>query len=200
MNNNLYPQLLEGLEKNDLARLVYPELHIDEFKSKMGEDADIIVLSFAVDGKEPATDLMNFIERGYDWALDADISSGELDSGEYLVFVELERSPKAAKEIYELLENILNLTGQKFSDWTFQYRKNIRKFDISVDNLIQHVPMTADDYIKKFGDFGDDEQSELDAAKDNEIEAMLESARVSFVKKAPVNLFTENLRIAAGLK
>ena len=100
-NNKLnQPQLFEGLEKDDLARLVFPELHIDEFKSKMGDDADIIVLSFLVDGKEPATDLMNFIERGYDWVFDADISSGELDDGQYLVFVELERNPEAAAEVH----------------------------------------------------------------------------------------------------
>ena len=63
-------QLSEGLERGDLDRLVHRKLHIDEFKSKMGSDADIIVLSFKVDGKEPGLDLMNFIERGYDWILE----------------------------------------------------------------------------------------------------------------------------------
>ena len=193
-NNQHNNQLFEGLEKDDLTRLVYPELHIDEFKSKMGDDADIIVLSFLVDGKEPATDLMNFIERGYDWVFDSDISSGELDDGQYLVFVELERSPAAAAEIYELIENVLNLTGQKFSDWSFQYRKNPRKFDITADNFTQHVPLTPDSYIEKFGD----EESEVDT--DGDIDAMLEAARVPFTKKAPVNDFTDSLRVAAGLK
>ena len=44
----------EGLEQNDLARLIHPELHIDEYKSKMGKDEDIVVLSFKVTGREPA--------------------------------------------------------------------------------------------------------------------------------------------------
>ena len=92
MNQHKLP-LSEGLEQGDLDRLVHRKLHVDEFKSKMGSDADIIVLSFKVDGKEPARDLMNFIERGYEWILDADISSGELDDGQYLVFAELERDP-----------------------------------------------------------------------------------------------------------
>jgi len=100
MNQHKLP-LSEGLEQGDLDRLVHNKLHVDEFKSKMGSDADIIVLSFKVDGKEPARDLMNFIERGYDWILDADISSGELDDGQYLVFAELERDPAAAKHIYQ---------------------------------------------------------------------------------------------------
>jgi hypothetical protein len=125
--------------------------------------------------------------------LDADISSGELDDGEYLVFVELERNPQAAEEIYDLVENVLNLTGQKFSEWSFLYRKNPRKFDITVDNFIQHVPLTPDAYIEKFGD------DQTDSGDDN-IDAMLETARVPFVKKAPVNDFTERLRVAAGLK
>ena len=38
--------LNEGLEQHDLKRLVHPELHVDEYKSKMGKDEDIVVLSF----------------------------------------------------------------------------------------------------------------------------------------------------------
>ena len=122
--NNQHYQLYEGLEVGDLARLITPELHIDEFKSKMGEDADIIVLNFVVIGKEPATDLMNFIERGYDWVLDSDVSAGELDNGDYVVFVELERTPESAGNIYNLIENLMNLTDQNISEWSFKYRKN----------------------------------------------------------------------------
>ena len=35
--------ITEGLEANDLKRLVHNELHIDEFKSKMGRDEDVVV-------------------------------------------------------------------------------------------------------------------------------------------------------------
>ena len=76
--------LFEGLEQGDLKRLIHPELHIDEFKSKLGDDADVVVASFKVDNKEPANDLVNFIEKGYDWVLDADVSSGEMDDGSYI--------------------------------------------------------------------------------------------------------------------
>ena len=31
----------------------------------MGEDKDIVVLSFSVKSQEPANDLMNFLEKGY---------------------------------------------------------------------------------------------------------------------------------------
>lgn len=184
MNQHKLP-LSEGLEQGDLHRLVHNRLHVDEFKSKMGSDADIIVLSFKVDGKEPARDLMNFIERGYDWILDADISSGELEDGQYLVFAELERDTAAAKYIYQLLSDIMNLTDTDLSDWKFQYRKNSREHDITSDNIADTIPMTPQSYRAKFGD--------------KELDAMKEAAGISTQRKAPVNSWTESLRAAAGI-
>ena len=184
MNQHKLP-LSEGLEQGDLDRLVHNKLHVDEFKSKMGSDADIIVLSFKVDGKEPARDLMNFIERGYEWILDADISSGELDDGQYLVFAELERDPTAAKYIYQLMSDIMNLTDTDLSDWKFQYRKNSREHDITSDNIADIIPMTPQSYRSKFGD--------------KELDAMKAAAGVSTQRKAPVNSWTESLRAAAGI-
>ena len=102
-SNNLF----EGLELGDLARLIHPELHVDEFKSKLGDDQDVIVLSFKVDTKEPANDLVAFIEKGYDWIIDADISSGEMDDGSYIVFVEMDRSEKAPEEIMDLMSDLM---------------------------------------------------------------------------------------------
>ena len=184
MNQHKLP-LSEGLEQGDLNRLVHNKLHVDEFKSKMGSDADIIVLSFKVDGKEPARDLMNFIERGYDWILDADISSGELEDGQYLVFAELERDPASAKHIYQLMSDIMNLTDTDLSDWKFQYRKNSREHDITSDNIADTIPMTPQSYRSKFGD--------------KELDAMKAAAGVSTQRKAPVNSWTESLRAAAGI-
>jgi len=76
-HNHSFKLLRENLEMGDLARLVHNELHIDEYKSKMGTDADVCVISFKVAGKEPSADLVSFIEKGYDFVLDADVSSGE---------------------------------------------------------------------------------------------------------------------------
>jgi len=50
--------LLEGLQYKDLDGLMKPTVHVDEFSSKMGDDADIIVLSFFVRDKTAARDLM----------------------------------------------------------------------------------------------------------------------------------------------
>ena len=51
-NNHNSQQFNEGLEYGDLKRLIHPELHVDEFKSKMGDDSDIVVISFKVVDKE----------------------------------------------------------------------------------------------------------------------------------------------------
>lgn len=156
----------------------------------MGDDADIIVLGFVVDGKEPAKDLMSFIERGYDWVLDADVSSGELDDGQYFVFVETERNIDAPANIYQLIEDILNLTEQDLSDWRFEYQKDTEGKDISVNNLANTIPLTVNAYRANYG--SDEEDEALDA--------MQESARIPMKKRAPKNEWTESLRVAAGLK
>jgi predicted transcriptional regulator len=183
-------QLYEGLEHGDLARLVHNKLHIDEFRSKMGEDADILVLSIKTVEKKAAEDLMNFIERGYEWVLDADISTGELDDGDYLVFVELERTPAAAEHIVELIEDIINLTKQKISDWHFQYQKNDKEYPLLKRFIRQVVPLTPDQYIEKY---------DADEMFDKEIEQMKESARISIKKKAQVNDYTNKLRELARI-
>lgn len=177
----------EGLEQGDLKRLLHPKIHIDEFTSKMGDDADILVVSFKLSDKNPAKDLMSFIERGYDWVLDADISTGELDDGEYLVFVEMERSPVAAQQITELIEDVVNLSDQTINDWKFQYQKSKLEYPITSENIRKIVPLTADEYIKKYN-------------KNDDINALKESARVKITSKAPINSFTENLRVISGIK
>lgn len=201
--NQRLRQLSEGLEIGDLARLVHPELHIDEFKSKMGSDEDIIVLSFKVDGKQPAQDLMNFIERGYEWVLDSDISSGELDDGQYLVFVEIQRDEEAPEYIVGLIKDVMNLTSQDISEWKFKYRKSNKEHDITLDNIQQVVPVTPEAYETKFSREQEpsvDRHDSGDEELDDMLGAMQEAARVPMNRKAPVNEWTESLRIAAGLK
>jgi hypothetical protein len=205
MHNNQHQsfrQLSEGLEYGDLARLIHPKLHVDEFKSKMGDDADIILISFKVGGKEPATDLMNFIERGYDWVLDADVSAGELDDGEYLVFVEFEREPHLGAYILKLMDDLMNLTEQDLDQWKFQYRKSPREYDLTLDNIRSVIPQSPEEYLAKYGDEENvEDEEDIDPEDpDKELAAMQEAARVPFVRKAPVNSYTDSLRVAAGLK
>jgi hypothetical protein len=177
--------ITEGLEQNDLARLVHPELHIDEYKSKMGKDEDILVLSFKVTGREPAEDLVNFIEKGYEWVLDADVSAGELDDGDFLVFVECDREPAAAENIMAMMKDIMNLTSQVMGEWSMQIRSRPEKLELSADDIKNNVPLTTSSYQAQYGKKGLDE--------------MRTAAGVRVTTQAPVNDHTQLIRSLAGI-
>jgi hypothetical protein len=191
-------QLNENLERGDLARLIHPELHIDEYKSKMGDDADVCVVSFKVAGKEPASDLVSFVEKGYDFVLDADVSSGEKEGGDYLVFVELQRSKELPEQIIKIMEDLMNLTDQKIEDWRVRYHKSMRDHDLTPESLKEIIVLTPEEYSRKYDKEVDAEEPEQDITQD--LDAMKAVAGVPVTTTAPVNDFTESLRVAAGIK
>lgn len=134
----------ESLQAGDLQYLVKKVFEIDSYKSKIGDDEDIIVLSFTVDHEDPAKDLENFIEMGYDFVLDADVSPGETDDGVYKVFVEIERSRHSAKQILELLSGIERLTN--IPDMRFRYFKSFKSQEATEESLLATVPMDKESY------------------------------------------------------
>lgn len=181
-------KLVEGLEQGDLFRLVHNEIHVDEFKSKMGDDSDMVVLSFKVGGKEPAVDLVNFIEKGFDFIVDADTSAGELEDGDYIVFVEIERTPRIPGQIIEILSDMVGLTNIEVDNYRMRYHKNTNDQECTIENLRSLIPLTKKDYIVKVGK----DTEELDKLK--------AASGVEVKTKAPKNEYTESLRIAAGIK
>lgn len=146
------PQISESLEYGDLKRVVNPTIHVDEFKSKMGDDDEICVLSFKVMGRDPANDLVNFIEKGYKWVLDADTSSGEMEDGDYIVFVEVERTGKLPSQVMELLSDMMNLTLQDLKEWEFLYHKNQKYMPLTWENLRNNIPLSRHQYQEVYGD------------------------------------------------
>jgi hypothetical protein len=198
-----------GLEAGNLRKLIHPELHIDEFKSKLGDDAEICVISFKVNGKEPAQDLVNFIEKGYDWVVDADVSSGEMDDGDYIVFLEIERDRKLPENVIAMMEDIMRLTKQELSDWRVRYHSNTTDHDLTQEDLAKMVPLSPEEYDAQYGDDGDkgsgsDVPDEEPDAMEPELQESLNKLRavagVHVSHKAPKNDFTEALRIAAGIR
>ena len=183
----------------DLKRLVHDELHIDEYKSKMGDDADVCVISFKVSGKEPSADLVSFIEKGYDYVLDADVSSGEKEGGDYLVFVELERTKELPQRIVEMMEDIMNLTEQELTDWRVRYYKGTNEHELTAEVLAKMIPLTPDAYDRKYGK-DEEEEDEITDKERADLDRMKATAGVPVTTKAPKNEYTESLRIAAGLK
>lgn len=144
MQNNQHQQLNEGLRPLDLKEMVHPTFEVDEYRSKMGEDRDVCVVSFHVKDRAPANDLMEFIEKGYHFVLDSDVSSGENKDGEYFVFVELERTPKLAEQIKDICYGVNKLTG--IDDFKFKYHKKSGEHEATLESLKSIIPPTANEY------------------------------------------------------
>lgn len=134
----------ESLHAKDLRDLVKKVFEIDSYKSKVGDDHDICVLSFTVDHKDPATDLENFFEMGYSFILDADCTAGETDDGKYIVFVEIERTRHLAEQIFELIEGVKKVTG--LEQMRFRYFKNFKSEPATLENLEAAVPKDKNAY------------------------------------------------------
>jgi hypothetical protein len=134
----------ESLRPNDLRHFIKKVFEIDSFKSKIGNDSDVIVLSFTVDGEDPAKDLENFIEMGYEFVIDADVSTGESDDGTYKVFVEIERTRYATEQIRELLDGIQKLAN--LETMRFRYFKSFKSQEATLENLEATVPLDKKSY------------------------------------------------------
>ena len=148
-NNNSNNQLFESLGFKDLDGLLKPTIHVDEFSSKMGDDDDIIVISFFVRDAQAAKDLMMWFEKGYDFVLDADRSPGEIRPGRYLVYVEIRRRSTAGGNVEQLLDDLNTLT--EFEDsaaWTMHYRG--QEIPFTRDAFDATVPLTPRAYRERY--------------------------------------------------
>lgn len=139
--------LNESLNYLDMENELIPLLIIDEFKSRLGEDDDIITLTFIIKSKEAADDLVTWLERGYEFVLDAEVSPGEVERGKFYVFAELNRRPSSPRKIMDILSDLNTLTGIEGTDWSIKI--NRKKYPASKENIEQHIPLTANQYNKK---------------------------------------------------
>jgi hypothetical protein len=124
--------------------MVHPIFEVDTYSSKMGEDRDVCVISFKVLDRAPAKDLMEFIEKGFGEVLDADVSSGENENGEYSVFVELKRNPNLTENIKEILYGVRKLTG--IDAFKFKYYKESNLHEVNTESLTKVIPNTPMTY------------------------------------------------------
>jgi hypothetical protein len=148
-SNNSIPQrrnqpLLEGLQYKDLEGMMKPTIHVDEFSSKMGDDDDIIVLSFFVRDKQAAKDLMSWFEKGYDFVLDADTSPGEIKPNRFLVYVEIRRRSSAPSNVAQMIDDLTTLTEYKPEQWVMKYQG--KELPWSEEEFASKVPLSPKDY------------------------------------------------------
>lgn len=133
-----------GLKANDLKHMLEDIFEIDSYASKMGDDKNIVTLSFSLKDSSAAQDLTNFLEKGYDFILDADATPGEQSDGTYKVFVELERNRNTPEQIFEIMDGVRKLSGDQ--DYKFRYYKSFRSHPLSMETLQEMVPTDPDQY------------------------------------------------------
>jgi hypothetical protein len=149
------PQLHEDLRSGDLEDLVKPVIHIDTYKATMGKDEDVATVSFEVIGKDAANDLVNFIENGYDFIMDAKASEGEGKNHTFTVFIEIERGRKLANHIEDMIYGVGELA--KITDWRFRYYKDLQSKPI--EDIKHLVPTDPEKYKSKIEKIFEDDMN-----------------------------------------
>ena len=139
--------LNEGLKAGDLEGVVSKRFSVDQYKSKMGDDRNIMVLAFVVDSLAPAKDLERFAETGYKEVLDADATPGTMADGKHRVFIEFARQEGVDKHVHKFLEDLKKLTN--IETFEFTYHKRTVPFEASAKNLADVLPLTPIAYSQK---------------------------------------------------
>lgn len=147
---NLMMQINEGLKAGDLEGVVSPRFTVDQYKSKMGNDKNIMVLAFTVDGLAPAKDLERFAETGYKEVLDADATPGTMQDGKHKVFVEFAREEGVERSITKFLEDLKNLTN--IENFEFTYHKGDNPTMFSGVSMAEVVPTTPEAYEQRINE------------------------------------------------
>ncbi len=140
----------EGLKAGDLDGIVSKIFSVDQFKSKMGEDKNIMVLAFSVDSHAAAKDLERFAEAGYKEVLDADATPGTLEDGKHRVFIEFAREENVHQHVRKLLDDLAKLTN--IDTFEFTYHKKSVPLEASVNNLADVLPRTPEAYNEKINE------------------------------------------------
>lgn len=192
----------ESLMPKDLKYLVSNIFEVDSYTSKLGNDKDIVVLSFTVEDNEPAKDLVNFIERGYDFVLDADVGPHESKDGRYKVFVEIERNRHVPENILEMLHGIEKLTG--IDNFKFRYYKSFRSIPANEQTLQEMIPVSKEDYeitikeqsLNNFSNFFNQSYLENIDVKDDDIifqKIYSDPLRMRIINAGPKQQIYENI-------
>lgn len=138
-----------GLKAGDLEDLVVPCVSIDEYESKIDDDAVVVAIYVRFD--DPARDLNKFIQKtAYD-IIDTDISPSVTEEGDFVVFIEMYRNYDLPDILDQILYNIGKLAN--IDKWDFTCYGEEGEFELNEDNIIRYVRLTdeeTDDVIEFF--------------------------------------------------
>lgn len=167
---------MRSILKNEMKNYVLPSIQIDSHQAKLGKDEDVSVMKIECKDKSVAEDLVKFIETGYKFVLDADMSPAKDVTGVYNVFVELERNQMLPENIMNLVRDVENVTGML--PWRFKFHKSDVEHKLSMENVQAQIPTSASEYTFL-----------TDETIDEDIEKFFESSDVVKIKREGKNLY-----------
>ena len=183
-----------ALDYMDLEGQLQDKITIDEYAAKMGKDSDIVTLTFTTNSKLAAKDLVTWFERGYDFVLDASVSDGEIEPGEWLVFVEMDRRSKVPSRIITLLEDLENLTGMEVSDWIVEI--DGEEYEADEETMKEKMILNPNEYKSVKGSEDEDEETE---ETEGELNEMRLRAGLDVKTDYVEDEYIKNLKAIAGM-
>lgn len=137
-----------SLKNGDLSGTILPEVSLDEFEPKAGDDVDVIVVAFYLNDEGPAADLNTFIQRGFIDTLDVEVSPSTDEDGHYLVFVEMSRDDTFPDKFQALMKDVGNVSGNM--DWKVKtYFSDGKSFDYNDPELYNYIIIDPQIYVPK---------------------------------------------------
>lgn len=134
----------EGMDYHDLKGQIEPVVSIDEYAAKMGDDSDIVTITFITNSKLSAEDLVSWLELGYEFILDSSVSEGELTQGKWLVFVEMKRRSNVPDKLMEILSDLETLTDRPASKYKIKIDDELHNAD--KETIKSNMVLTPADY------------------------------------------------------
>lgn len=117
----------------EMENLVEPTISIDQYKPKIGEANETVVVAFEVKFEQPAKDLRNLIETDITEHLDVDVSEGPNGQGNTMVFVEFVRDDRLYEKIMGIMKIASQVTG--ITEWKYNYFKGNSELELTEENL-----------------------------------------------------------------
>lgn len=147
----------------EMENLVTPTISIDQYKPKIGEANETVVVAFEVAFEQPAKDLSNLIETDVTDHLDVDVSEGPNANGKYMVFLEFNRD----ETLFEKIMNIMKVVSQvsAITEWNYSYYKGDQARELTLENLGETVLDNSDEYVLRYSN-NDETNESLERVKE----------------------------------
>jgi hypothetical protein len=127
--------LREGMRAGDLEDLVLPIVSVDEYESKVDDNA--IVFALYVNERDAADDLCRFIQKSPSPLLDCEVSPAPDQKGYYMVFFEFLDNDRLSENVTDLLQEISPLVEVRV--WQMRVRGVERLVSFSQENFEKHM-------------------------------------------------------------